>query len=255
LRFKANAGDEPHAHVTLLIDQEVAVAQGAKIVSKRITINFMLLEEEKIDAVSPDGAAQLGARLVDVSGKPEAGATQQQVDDYSLALDELKIQFRRTPRGEIAAITLSGVRPPLDDKTARMILNNIYGASRGPILPEEFVEVGATWKTSVSIPTPFGITADANYTYVYKAKEGDVAIITGEGTVESKPAQGATPGKRLAAKSSSEYRVEVSTGRLVSSSSDATTEVTDGAQTTPGFKQRIKVAWNLNPAAGKSGSK
>src|SRR6187549_1217680 len=71
LRFKANAGDEPKAKVTLLIEQEQAAKNNDKATARKVILNFHLAEEEKVDAVAPDGTAQVSSRLVDAVG--EAG--------------------------------------------------------------------------------------------------------------------------------------------------------------------------------------
>src|SRR5258706_12073560 len=118
LRFKAKAGEEPKAKVAMLIDQEMTSTTGGKSGTKKIILNFSFIEEEKVDSVAPDGAAQISARLVDVTGAATTGASQEMVDNFALALDDLKISFRRSPRGEVAAITVSGVHKPLDDSTA-----------------------------------------------------------------------------------------------------------------------------------------
>jgi hypothetical protein len=253
LRFKAAGGEEPKAKVTLLIDQEVMGAQGSKGGSRHIVLNFAFADEEKVDAVSPDGTLQLSGRLVDVAGSASQGATQPQVDDFSLALDELKIQFRRSPRGEVAAITMSGVRPPLDESTARMVLNAIYSAARGPILPEGLVEPGASWQVQTQVPTPGGATAEATYSYKFAAKEGGVATISGEGTLDSKSGGGGTT-KHMSGKDLSEYKVEVATGHLLSSTVDVTRTVEEqipGQQTMQvGLRSHIRVVWELVAAGG-----
>jgi hypothetical protein len=244
LRFKSNPGDELRAKVSLLIDQESAAKQGDKAGNRKMTLSFNFGEEQKVDAVAPDGAASISARLVDASGSAQTGATQQGVDDFALALDELKISFKRTPRGEISAITMSGVRSPLDDKTARIILNAIYAAARGPILPEEQVDVGATWHATTQVPTSFGTSADATYNYKYVNKEGGVAVISCDGALDSKSPEG-TAQKRLSGKNDSEYRLDIAGGRLVAFTTDVTTQLEEqvtGQQTLAlASKLRVKV--------------
>jgi hypothetical protein len=242
LRFKANAGDTPTAKVTLLIEQE----SGGKS-QRKLSLSFTLTEEEKVDAVSPDGTAQISSRLVDVVGKASAGATEDQINDFALALDELKIQFRRSPRGDVSSITLMGVRSPLDDKTARTILNAIFAGGRGPILPEEFIDVGGTWTNTAQVPTPFVTPAEATYTYKYAGRNGTVATITCDGALDSqKP--GATPApKRMIGKSTSEYKFDFSAGKLVALTSDGNTQIDEnGATPGSGFKGRVQVTWAAN---------
>src|SRR5262249_31722921 len=151
------------------------------------------------------------SRLVDVTGEAGVGATQTQVDDFALALDELKIQFRRSPRGDVSSITVSGVRNPLDDKNARTILNSIFAGGRGPTLPEEFVDVGSTWNNTTQVPTPFGSSAEATYVYKYVSKKDGIAAITCEGSLDSAKA-GATASKRMSGKNTAEYKFSIASG-------------------------------------------
>jgi hypothetical protein len=239
LRFKANAGDEPKAKVSLLVEQEMT--GGAKSGSRKVVLTFTLLEEEKVDAVAPDGTAQISSRLVDVSGTAGQGATQQQVDDFALALDELKIQFRRSPRGDVSSITVSGVRNPVDDKTARTVLNSIFAGGRGPILPEEFVDVGSTWNNTTQVPTPFGASAEATYAYKYVSRDNGVATITCEGSLDSSKTS-TNAAKRMTGKNSAEYKFSVAAGRLVGLSSDATISIEDAAAGSS-IRGRVKTEW------------
>jgi hypothetical protein len=250
LRFKANPGDMPKAQVSLLIEVEVMAKNGDTKGGKKQVLTFTLSEEEKVDAVAPDGTAQVSSRLVDAVGTAGAGATQEQVDQFALALDELKVQFRRSPRGDISSITVSGVRLPLDDRNARQILNAIYAGGRGPILPEEFVDVGGTWTNTTSIPTPFSTSAEAVYSYKYASKDNGIATITCEGSLDSSKAAG-TATKKMTGKSSGEYKLDVAKGRLLSLSSDATQLIEDIVQGTAqpvggGFRHHIKVSWTSN---------
>jgi hypothetical protein len=253
LRFKATAGEDIKAKVTLLIDQEVMAAQGGKGGARHIVLNFGFVSEEKVDAVSPEGTLQLSARMVDVAGTASQGATQNQVDEFSISFDELKIQFRRSPRGEVAAITMAGVRPPLDENTARGVLNAIYGAARGPILPEGLVEPGAPWQVQTQVPTPGGSTAEASYSYKYATRDQGVATIAGEGIIDSKSGGGGTT-KHMSGRDVSEYKLEIASGRLLSSTVDVTRTVEDqipGQQTMQvGVRSHIRVVWEVaRPAA------
>jgi hypothetical protein len=251
LRFRATAGDAPKSNVTLLIEQEVGAKNGDKSGGRKVMLNFTLLEEEKVDAVAPDGTAQVSSRLVDVAGQAGHGVTQAQIDDFALALDELKIQFRRSPRGDISSITVSGVRNPLDDRNARNILNSIFAGGRGPVLPEEPVDVGATWNNTVQIPTPFGASAEATYVYKFVSNDNGVATITCDGSLDSQKS-GSTAQKRMTGKNTSEYKFDIAGGRLVGLQSDATItieEVSQGvAQPIGGaIRGRVKVSWTLAP--------
>jgi hypothetical protein len=248
LRLKASSGDAPSAKATLDIEQESPSA-SAKSAARKVTLNFTLSEEEKVDAVAPDGTAQISARLADVDGQGSSGVPQNQINEMAMALDELKVQFRRSARGEVAAVTLTGLRNPLDEKNARMIVNAMYSGGRGPILPEANVEVGGTWKAQTTVPTSFG-AADATYNYKYVSNENGVAVISGEGSLESKAGASA---KRMTGKSNTEYKIELGTGRLVAITDEVTTQIEDtGAAAAPaGLRTRVKVRWSLEPAGAK----
>jgi hypothetical protein len=255
LRFKAKPGDESKSRVKLTIEQEQAAAQGDKRgTSKPVTLTFSFGEEEKVDSVAPDGSMILSARIVDAVGEGSAGTSQQMVDDMALAFDELKIQFKRQERGEVMAIAMSGLRRPLDESTARAVLNAIYGAQRGPLFPEEHVDVGGTWKTTMPIPSTAGFEGEVHYDYTYARRGAGVAVIGCEGRFDGKRPQGAAM-QKLSGKSSAEYRFEVAAGRLVGSSVDQMTQAEGaiaGQQTLQlGVRQHIRVEWQLDASGEK----
>jgi hypothetical protein len=258
LRFRAKAGDEAKSKVKLTIEQEQAAAQGDKRgTSKPVTLTFSFGEEEKVDSVAPDHSMIISARIVDAVGEGSAGTSQQMVDDMALAFDELKIQFKRQERGDVVAVAMSGLRKPLDESTARAVLNAIYGAQRGPLFPEEHVDVGGTWKTTMPIPsTAAGFEGQVHYDYTYARRDGGVAVIGCEGRFEGKRPQG-TAMQKLSGKSSAEYRFDVGAGRMMASNVDQMTQAEGaiaGAQTLQlGVRQRIRVEWTRD--AGDAGNK
>lgn len=255
LRFKARAGDESKSKVKLTIEQEQAAAQGDKRgASKPLTLSFSFGEEEKVDSVAPDGSMVISSRLVDAVGQGSAETNQPIVDDMALAFDELKIQFKRQPRGEVVALALSGLRKPLDESIARAVLNAIYGAQRGPLFAERPTDVGATWKTTMAIPSSAGFAGDVHYDYTYARKEGGVAVIGCEGRYEgSRPAGAAM--QKLSGTSSAEYRFDAAAGRMIGSSVDQLTQVEGaiaGQQTLQlGVRQHIRVEWSLDGGQAK----
>jgi hypothetical protein len=239
LRLKPSSGDTPHGKVRLLIEQEAAG-------KKRVVLNFDFLDEEKIESVSQDGVATVATRLADAVGKTSSGATEKMVDDFALALDELKGNFRRSNRGEIVGVTVGGVRTPLDENTARAILNAMYSAQRGAILPEGPVAPGATWKVETGLPPSSGFSGLVRYEYTFARKGGGVAVITCNGTVEGKSAGDA---KKMVAKSVAEYRLEMETGVMQGSMVDTDTTVEQNG--TVQVKQHVRVEWTLDDAGGK----
>ncbi|MDB4965764.1 MAG: hypothetical protein JWN44_1453 [Myxococcales bacterium] len=256
LRFKATAGDEIKSKVKLLIEQEQAAAQGDKRgASKPMVLIFTFGAEEKTEAVSPDGAMLTTARLVDAEGHGSPGTSQAVLDDTALAFDELKIQFKRQARGEVVSINLSGLRKPLAELTARQVLNAIYGAQRGQLFPEEHVDVGANWKTTMPIPSSSGFEGEVHYDYTYARKAAGVAVILCEGRFEGKRSPGGTVSQKLSGKSSAEYRFDVASGRLISSTVDQMTQdegVVQGQQALQlGVRQHIRVEWVVDLGGDK----
>jgi hypothetical protein len=250
LRFKAKPGDEAKRKIKLTIEQEQAAAQGDKRgATKPVTLTFTFGEEEKIDSVAPDGSMIISSRLVDAVGQGSGGTNQPIVDDMALAFDELKIQFKRQARGDVVAIALSGLRKPLDESLARAVLNAIYGAQRGPLLPEGPVDVGAAWKTTMPIPSTAGFDGQVHYDYTYARKAGGISVISCEGRFEGKRPQGAAM-QKLSGTSSSEYRFDLAAGHLVGSNVDQMTQVEGaiaGQQTLQlGVRQHIRVEWQLD---------
>ena len=254
LRFKAKPDEETKSKVKLTVEQEQAAAQGDKRgAAKPVTLTFSFGEEEQVDSVAPDGSMIISSRIVDAVGQGSAGTSQQMIDDMALAFDELRIQFKRQPRGEIVAINMSGLRKPLDEFIARAVLNAIYGAQRGPLFPDGHVDVGGTWKTTMPIPSAAGFEGEVHYDYTYARKAGGVSVIGCEGRYE-----GTRPGaamQKLSGTSSAEYRFDLGAGHLVGSNVDQMTQVEGaiaGQQTLQlGVRQHIRVEWQLEAAEVK----
>ncbi|HUS66444.1 MAG TPA: hypothetical protein VMZ28_18030 [Kofleriaceae bacterium] len=241
-------GEERTSKVKLAIEQDVSGSQGPKSASRKLALGFDFVEESKVDALSPDGTAQITARLADAVGSATGGADQKMVDDFALALDELKISFKRSSRGEIVALLLGGLRAPLEEGTARAMLNAMYSAQRGPILPEGPVDVGGTWKVDTALPPSTGFTGLIAYNYTYARKGGGVAIISCVGTIDGKGGPGAGT-RKMAGKSVSEYRLEIATGKIIGSSVDSDVQIDQnipGQQTiSSGVKQHVHAEWTL----------
>jgi hypothetical protein len=248
LRFKYQPFGETTAKVKLLIETELAARQGQKSgVMKPLALSFTFAVEEEVDEVDPAGGARLTARLADAAGEASASANQQMVDEMALAFDELHIQLKRSGRGEVGSLTLSGLRKPLEEGTARAVLNAVYGAQRGPLFPEGRIEPGATWKSSVALPEASGFHGKVDYQYTLRGKEGDVAVIGCEGVADGQSAGGGAS-QHLRGRSTAEYRFDVAAGRLRSSTVDQTTQIEQLTQqaTQSGVRQHLRVQWNLD---------
>lgn len=251
LKLLPKEGDAPKAQVKVTIEQEAGLKQGGKSASGKVVFTVTFAEESKVESVAADGTAEVSARLVDAVGETGVGAKPDlvnMVNDFALAIDELHLQLKRSARGEATELTFTGLRKPLEEGSARALFNAAYLAGRGPIFSEEHVEPGATWKSTTPLPAGLGLTGDAMYVYTYKSREGAIAVISCEGSVDAK---GAGTVARMTSKSSNELRFDVTAGRLLGNVFDGVTqtEMTITGQQTiaTGVKQHIHVEWTSLP--------
>ncbi len=248
LRFKGAAGDVLKGSVKLLIEQEAG--------GKKRVFNVSFSSEEKIDSVGDGGVMMFTVRLVDAVGtvepagrKPaEVKKEQEQVDDFALALDDLKIQYRRAPTGDVGALQFTGLHKPLDEGTARGIFGALYGAGRGSLFPEEPVEPGATWKGAAPLPAGVGAVGSWAYTYSFRSLNEGTAFVMCEGAIDAKG-----PTLKLTGTSNSSYRFDVTAGHLKSTTFDGKTENTqtaaNAAATAVSSSQHIHIEWLQEDAA------
>jgi hypothetical protein len=241
LRFKAKPGDGTRNKAHVVIEQEITPADK-KVKPTLLSIGFNFGEEEKVDAAAPDGSQLVVVRIVDAVGEAQAPAAQKIVDDMALAFDELRIQFKRQARGDITALGLSGLRKPLDEATARQVLNAMFGAQRGSLFPDGPVDTGGTWKVTIPIPEMTGLAGEVHYDYTYARKESGVAVIGAEGRFEGTKKNGASESHSVG-KSTTEYRFDVAGGRMLASSVDQVTEVDVTGPDKGHVKQHLRVEW------------
>lgn len=244
LRFKAKQNDRLNAKVALTMEFDVMVKQGKKTTPKKISLSFNLASEEKIDSVDNLGNMALTARLADAIGKAQ-GMDAKTVDDFALAIDELKINLTRTPRGDITSVGINGVRAPLDDRVARAIVNALYSASRGPLLPEDAVDVNGTWKSELQVPLGPNAIGNAVYNYTFAKKDGAIAVLSSTGSVTGE----AGPGKKVTGTITSEYKLDSVQGKLTTYSTDINSTVEDASAPADARTsgQRIKVELTYGP--------
>jgi hypothetical protein len=247
LRLQAKAGDEPKASIKLVVEQEAGAQPAPKKgpAAAHVAFTIVFVEEEKVDQVASDGTAQITARFVDAVGTPGTGYKQDAVDEMALAIDDLKIQFKRSPRGDVNALSFTGLHKPLDENIARAIFNPVYLASRGPLLPEKHVEVGASWDVTTPLSPESKLEGSLLYKYTYKSKEGTVALVLCEGNADAKGAAGG-PVQKMTSKSSNELKLDVAGGQLTSNIYDGTTQTEQTAPSGNGMlvvKQHVHVEW------------
>jgi hypothetical protein len=246
LRLKAQPGAVTHGQVHVAVETDVAGAQGGHSASRHLELGFDFTDEEKVQAVAPDGTQTITAELLNAVGHAGPGTKQETIDNVALALDEVKVRFQRTTRGEVDALQISGVRPPLEEQTARTMLNALYLAQRGPLLDDKPVPVGGTWKVSTSLPPSSGFTGVVSYLYTYLRDSSGVSMIGCDGTVDGKGGGGGTT-QQMKGTSTASVRFERESGNLLSSTVDATVQLT---QVVPaqqaiqsGVRQHVRAEW------------
>jgi len=237
LRLKATQGDQGKGKVKLTIDQEAPGKKG-KVV--QVSLAFDFVDEEKVEVSGPDGA-QISARFADATAKAIAGAKQDMADQLALALDDLKIVFKRSPRGEVSSLQITNVHAPLDEQTARSVVNAIFGAQRGAVLPEEPVELSKTWKVELPMPANSNYSGTINYQYTYAKKEGGIVTVTTVGTTDGKAGSGNAT-QKMSGKSSGEVRFELASGKLLASTQDNDVKI-EMLPAGTAVKQHIRAEW------------
>lgn len=237
LRLKAAQGDANKGKVKLTIDQE---APGKKGKVLQVSLQFDFVDEEKVEMAGPDGA-QVSARFADATAKAIAGAKQDTADQLALALDDLKIVFKRSPRGEVSSLQITNVHAPLDEQTARAVVSAIFGAQRGAVLPEEPVDLSKTWKVELPMPANSNYSGTISYQYTYAKKEGGVVTVTTVGTTEGKAGSGNAT-QKMSGKSTGEVRFELTSGKLLASTQDNDVKI-EILPAGTAVKQRIRAEW------------
>jgi hypothetical protein len=215
LRIKSTAGENTQAKVKLLIEQE---APNPKAKGKLLQIGFTLeaTTEEKVEMGGGD-AAQISVRFADATGTAKAGVKGDQIDKFALALDELNVVFKRSTRGEVTEVKLHGLKAPLDEQTAKEIINVLYWTRRGAVFAEGPIDLGKSWQ--LTGPLPNNILGGVVYNYTYAKKEGTKVTVTGDGTIDGK-LNAKSEIQKVGGKNISEIVFDLVSGRLFSSTVD-----------------------------------
>ncbi len=182
---------------------------------------FNLSIEEKVTSVDK-GTALVTAHLVDVvgaSGEPKLS------DQLALALDDLKISFHRTDRGEVLDLKIEGVRAPLDEPMVRAIVITLFGAARGPSLPDRDVTVQDDW-TVESDAEVVGVTTHQRHFYTLVAVEGSRYQLREKGHIEGSSSLGSAR-RKVRGETFAEETLDLQRGVLVSAEYEWTAKVDD----------------------------
>lgn len=249
LWLRPQAGSRTRARMAVQIESDVVGRHGAEGATRHVVIGFHGFDHQTVEAVADDGSARITARLADVVGEASPEADEEAVRAFARALDQLVVGFRRSPRGEGELVSIDGLAPPLDERTARLVAQALYATGRGPFLPDRLVELGALWTMSLRGPTALGVEADIGYEYRFVRKDSGVAMVTGRGKLEGGSQAGEGGQRRLTGAISSEYRVELARARLIGSVLDSLLQVEQrlpGQEATQsGVRQRVRAQWTL----------
>ena len=141
---------------------------------------FQLQLEETVTAQDMHSVS-VAARLVDVvgaSGEPSVS------DQLALALDDLRITFRRTDRGAIEELRVESIHAPLEAYTARTVVFTLLGGARGAVLPKKSIGVQDDW-TAQTDAELVGLTAHLRWFYTLLDKRDDVLRFRQKGRIEA----------------------------------------------------------------------
>jgi hypothetical protein len=231
------------------IESDVVGRRGGDGATRHIVIAFHGFADETVEAVSQDGDASMRARFAEVRAQASTEADEQAVSAFARALDQLVVSLRRSARGDGELVAIDGLTPPLDERTARLVVQALYSTGRGPLLPDKLVEPGAGWTTTMRGPTALGVDADIGYEYHFVRNQGGIALVVGRAKLEGGSRAGQGGARQLTGTISTEYRLELAHARLVGSVLDSLLQIEQrlpGEQSTEsGVRQRVRAQWSL----------
>jgi hypothetical protein len=199
----------------------VEVDARRKAVGPATLHTFSLQLEETVKSIDRDSVT-VAASLVDVVG--ESGDPQLS-DKLALALDDLRVTFRRSDRANVTDVRIDGVHAPLDPHVARAIVLVLIGGLRGPALPLKSIGVQDDYQAETSFDL-VGVTAHLRNFYTLLAKNGDTMRIRDKGKLEAIGSIGDTR-RQLAGDTFSEETFDLGKGVLVSGEYEWTYTVDD----------------------------
>jgi hypothetical protein len=199
---------------------------------------FTMSVEEKIRAEGD--SAHVEARLIEVVG---ASGEPQLSDQLALAMDELKISFRRNARGEVSDVKLEALRPPLDEPTAHAIISAVFYAHRGPRLPDKPVGLQDDWTVESDLEV-VGLTAHQRHFYTLTGEGETTLDLREKGHVEGIATINGSR-RKIVADTFSQETIDLHRGVVVSGEYEWTSQVDEEpppAQDLPGIgRTKIRV--------------
>jgi len=243
LRLRAKAGDHLRGRVSLAMDVDMGAGQAGESGGQHLALAFTLATVEEVQSVGADGTADVWAHVEEIAGAASQGGDQRKVDQFAAALAKVGIGFARGPRGEVGVLELSDLAPPLTDSMVRPMLNAVFAAQRGAILPEASARPGATWTAQLAFPPHAGFDGGTTFQYQLVSDESGRAVIACDAVINGQGG-GATAPRRIAGRSSDEYKLDVASGRFVATRIDTQLELEQTLQTTvTHVKQHVRAEW------------
>ena len=175
------------------------------------TLHTFTLQLEETVTAQDTHSVSVAARLVDVVGASGEPALS---DQLALALDDLRVTFRRTDRGAIEELRVESIHAPLEAYTARTILFTLLGGARGPVLPQKSIGVQDDW-TGQTDAELVGLTAHLRWFYTMLEKRGDVLRFRQKGRIEAIGSISDTR-RQLTGDTFSDETVDLAKGAIVS---------------------------------------
>jgi hypothetical protein len=243
LRLAFKMSDRLRGRASLSMDVDMGAGQSGEWGGQHLGLAFQLATLETVEAVDSDGTAHVRALLDDVHGAASQGGDPAKVEQFAVALSKVTVGFSRGTRGEVGPLELGELPPPLTDQMVRPMLNAVFAAQRGPILPAEGATPGQTWSERVALPEGGGFDGDTTYQYQLVREEAGRAVIACDVVITGSGGGKTTP-RKLAGRSTDEYQLDHAAARFVATRIDTTLELEQTLRsTTTQVKQHVRAEW------------
>ena len=225
LRLRAGSERSP-AHLVLEMDSRVHPVGPSTLHTFRFTM------EEKTDPPS-HGRALVHARFIEVEG---ASGQPQLSDQLALAMDDLRLSFLLSERGEASELKIEGMRAPLDEPTVRAIAFTLFGVGRGPRLPERAREAQDDYQVETDIDI-LSVAVHQRHFFTFINKAGAAVTVREKGHAEGITTTPSGTRRKIDGDTFGEETFDVDRGAIVSGEYEWTVVIDDdppAGRETPG---------------------
>lgn len=259
LRLSGQKGQSEQGKVKLDFEN-TSLSPNPKKPPRKWSYSFTLTAKHTYSDVDADGTQHVQVELLDVEAHSDNPKTAP-LDPGVLAqiMQEAKITFDRSARGEVSKLEVEGGNKPGDranygPSITRIVVGSIYGAGRGYVFPERRVEVNNDWVVNTELPIPNGGKNTVELSYHYEAKDGNLATITFDGKTNGSVEKEDAPDKKtlLTGTRKGTLKFDVGSGTLVSQVVDTEDGRSDpgGQPMISGTIAKLHLQWDLQqPAA------